>query len=573
LWRLAPFFVLALILGLITVWFQTHRAMSGSLYQRDGLGVRLLGGTWAVWFYLGKALLPVKLNMIYPRWAVDPGWVWAYFPVVAWWLAIGVCWWFRRAWGGAVLVGLGCFFVTLLPVLGFFDMSFFVYARAADHLQYLALPGVIALVVGGVRSRLQSSSLPFRLSAGVVVATLSVLTWNRAVVFKGPETLWRDTLAKNRRAWPAYNNLGMATKNQVEELNCYLTALRLNPNYVDAHNNLGVVLYQQGKTEEAIFHFREALRLHPGSASAHNNLGGVLMNQGKTDEALMHLRQALELNPNYVDAHNNLGMAFARQGRLAEAVKCFETSLRLNPGQPDAHYNLGNVAFAQGGVSDAVTHYRATLHAKPDSIEAHHNLGIALATLGRTQEAVAEFAAALKLKPDFGPTQYQLAEVLLKQGQRAEAVRWFGAAVQSQPGYAEAHHRLGLVLAEELKAGEAIQHLREAVRLKPNWVEALNPLAWMLATQTDSKLRDGAEAVRLATQANQLTGGTNANVLDTLAAAHAEAGQYAEAHRTAQKAIELVRAAGITNSVAQIEARLHLYEASQPFRGNQWANP
>jgi tetratricopeptide (TPR) repeat protein len=571
--RLAPFLALALILGLITVWFQTHRAMSGNLYQRDSLGVRLLGGTWAVWFYLGKTFLPVKLNMIYPRWEVDPALVRAYVPALVWLGSIAVCWRFRRSWGRAVLFGLGCFFVTLLPVLGFFDMSFFVYARAADHLQYLALLGVIALVVGGASSRFRNFSLPFRLSAGVVVVVLSVLTWNRAHVFKGQESLWRDTLAKNPQAWAAYNNLGMATKNPVEEFNCYVKALRLNPNYVDAHNNLGVVLYQSGKVEEAIAHFREALRLYPGNAFAHNNLGGALSNLGKNDEALVHLDQAIQINPNYAEAYSNLGMALMRQGRMAEATKCFETSLRLNPQHPDTHHNLGNIAYAQDRFGDAEAHYRATLRARPDSFETHHNLAMALAALGRTTEAFTEFDAALKLKPDFAPAQYQIGELLLKQGNRAEAARWLAAAVRSQPASAEAHRRLGLVLAEEQQASEAIQHLREAVRLKTNWVDALNPLAWMLATQTDSKLRDGAEAVRLATQANQLTGGTNVTVLDTLAAAHAEMGQYPQASRIAQEALELARAAGKTNSTAQIEARLRLYEAGQPFHRNREANP
>ncbi len=195
--RLAPFFALAPILGLVTVWFQSHRAMSGNLYQRDGLIVRLLDGTWAVWFYLGKALLPVNLSMIYPRWEVNPAWVWTYAPAFLWWTGLGVCWWFRRVWGRAVLFGLVCFFVTLLPVLGFFDMSFYVYSRVADHLQYLALLGVIAVVVGGAGFRFQDSSLGFPLSAGAVMVELAFLTWIRASVFKGQETLWRDTLAKN----------------------------------------------------------------------------------------------------------------------------------------------------------------------------------------------------------------------------------------------------------------------------------------------------------------------------------------------------------------------------------------
>lgn len=567
--RLAPFFALAFALGLVTVWFQTHRAMSGNLYQRDGLGVRLLGGTWAVWFYLAKALLPVRLSMIYPRWAVDATSVWAYFPALAWWGGLGVCWWFRRLWGRTLLFGLGCFFVTLLPVLGFFDMSFFVYSRVADHLQYLALLWVVALVVGGAGSKLKVQSPAFKVCAGLAVAVLSVLTWNRADVFKGQESLWRDTLAKNPAAWAAYNNLGMATKNPVEEFNCYLTALRLNPNYVDAHNNLGVILYQQGRREEGMAHFREALRLQPESAPAHNNLGSILVEAGNLDEAMPHLQKALRINPNYVDAHNNLGLALLRQGRKAEAATQFKTSLRLHPDQPEAHYNLGNIRFSEGNFTDAADHYRAALRARPDHFETHYNLGMALAALERWVEAGGEFNASLHLNPNFSPAQYQLGQVSLKQGNRAEAVKWFAAAVQSQPDFPEPHHRLGVILAEAGESGEAILHLRQAVRLKPDWVESLSALAWLLATEADSQFRDGNEAVRLAAHANQLTGGTNVEVLDTLAAAHAETGGFVEATRAAQQALTKARAASETNLAARIGARLRLYEARQPFRGNR----
>lgn len=571
--RLTPFFAAAVILGLATVWFQTHRAMSGNLYHRDGLGVRLLGGTWAVWFYLGKALLPLRLTMIYPRWEVNPTWVWGYFPALAWWGALAICWWFRRQWGGAVLFGLGCFFVTLLPVLGFFDMSIFVYARAADHLQYLALLGAIALVIGIVSFRFQAFKLPFRLGAGVVVLTLSVLSWNRANVFLGQETLWRDTLDKNPRAWAAYNNYGMAIseKNPTEEFNCYMTALSLNPNYADAHNNLAVVLYQRGRIDEAIDHFRTSLRLNPGNASAQNNLGGALSNQGKLDEAIRHLKQAILIKPTYTEAYVNLGKALMRAGRMTEAAKCFDTALRLSPNNPEAYNNLGNLAHAEGRLGDAETYYRTVLRFRPNSIETHHNLGLTLAALGRATEALAEFETVLKLKPNFAPAQYQIAELLRKEGRRTEAAEFYAAAARSLPDSAEAQHSLGTILMEENKAGEAMPHLREAVRLKPNWVEALNSLAWALATQPDSQFRDGAEAVRLATQACQLTGRTNVNALDTLAAAHAEAGQYVEASTTAGKALKLARSAGNANLAEQIEARLRFYKAGQPFRGSREA--
>ncbi len=569
--RLAPFFAMAFVLGLVTVWFQSHRAMSGNLYQRDQLGIRLLGGSWAVWFYLWKALLPLNLSMIYPRWEIQFGSVAAYLPALLGLAAILIGWRFRRTWGGAFLCGLGGFAVTLLPVLGFFDMSFFVYSRVADHLQYLALLGVIAVVIGGLSAKLEGQSLAF--VAAALVVSLGLLSWSRARAFRGQESLWRDTVQKNPAAWAAWNNLGMATKNPAEEYDCYVRALRLNPNYVDAHNNLGVVLYQQGRREAGVAHFFEAVRLQPGSAPAHNNLGGVLMDQGKFDDALSHLKSAIEINPNYVDAHNNLGLALLRLGQMAEAEAQFETVLRLNPGQVSAQYYLGNIAFAQDRFGDAVNRYQTVLNINPDHLEARHNLAMALLWSGQTNQAIVEFDAVLRLNPDFGPSQYQLGEISLEQGRKAEALRWFAAAVQSQPNAHEARHRLGMLLADTGNPREAIQHLQQAVGLKPEWVDALADLAWLLATQADAALRDGKLANELASRANQLTGGTNVAVLDTLAAAQAETGQFNKATRTAQLAVEFARASGNMNLARPIEARLRLYEAGRPFRGHPATNP
>jgi Flp pilus assembly protein TadD len=121
-------------------------------------------------------------------------------------------------------------------------------------------------------------------------------------------------------------------------------------------------------------------------------------------------------------------------------------------------------------------------------------------------------------------------------------------------------------LAGRKQIGEALAHFHEAVRLKPDWLEALNNLAWMLATQPDGKLRNGTEAVRLATRAVELTKTNNPGALDTLGAAYAEAGRFAEAAAAAQKAVELAAAAGQKELVAEIQKRRQLYQARQAFR-------
>jgi tetratricopeptide (TPR) repeat protein len=466
LWlRLAPFFLLSLLFGLVTVWFQSHRAMGGAGAHGDSLLVRLLGGSWAVWFYLWKALWPVRLAMIYPRWEINPASPFAYLPALLLLGAVFLGWRFRRTSGRPVLFGLGYFLVMLWPVLGFFDMSFFVYARAADHLQYLALIGVISLTVGGLSAGWQG--FRFQLGAGLAVIVLSLLTWERAGVYAGQETLWRDNLARNPQAWAAYNNLGNAAADPDEALRYYQAALHLKPDYALAWNNVGAILYAQGKLAEAAAHFQEAVGLQPGYPDAHNNLGLAWLDQGKQAEALAEFDTALRLRPDYADAHNNLGRALAEQGKLAEARVQFMEALRLNPDYADAHGNLARLLLAQGNAE---------------------------------------------------------------------------------------------------QAGEAIAQFRETLRLKPDWIEALNNLAWMLATLPDAKLRNGAEALRLAGRAVELTNTNNPGALDTLGAAYAEAGRFPEAVACGEKAVALAETVGQTNVAAGLRAHLRLYQSSQPVR-------
>src|ERR1035438_5541476 len=93
----------------------------------------------------------------------------------------------------------------------------------------------------------------------------------------------------------------------------------------------------------------------------------------------------------------------------------------------------------------------------------------------------------------------------------------------------------------------------------------MNNLAWILATHPDPKLREGAEAVRLAERAASLAGSNSASALDTMAAAYAEVGRFAEAAGNIGQAIALAQAAGQTNAFAKFRARLDLYQAEKPF--------
>jgi tetratricopeptide (TPR) repeat protein len=113
---------------------------------------------------------------------------------------------------------------------------------------------------------------------------------------------------------------------------------------------------------------------------------------------------------------------------------------------------------------------------------------------------------------------------------------------------------------------EAAANYEQAVKMNPDWPIALNDLAWIRATAPQAELRNGLEAVRLAERACELSGGKEARFLGTLDAAYAEAGRFAEAIATAEKARELALAAGDKGIAAAAGQRLTLYRKQQPYR-------
>ncbi|MGD0016180.1 MAG: tetratricopeptide repeat protein, partial [Verrucomicrobiia bacterium] len=325
--RSIPFFAVAGLLGCVAVWFQYHRSIVSDIVREDSFWQRLAGAGWAVWFYIYKAVLPLKLCFVYPRWQIDATNVLSYIPgllVVAGLLA---CWRYRQRWGRPWLFGIGYYVVMLLPVLGFVNVYFMRFSFVADHWQYFSIIGLIALAVGGGTTILQRTGRLGHdlglLAAGIVLMTLGMSTWRQTLIYKDLQTLWRDTLTKNPNAWMAHNNLGVLLAGQgrtTEAIAEYVAAMRIKPDSAEVHSNLGAALAGQGRIAEAIEEQKAALRIRPDYYPAHDRLGVILAGQGRTTEAIAEYVAAVRLEPNYAEAHCNLANALAGYGKLAEAI-------------------------------------------------------------------------------------------------------------------------------------------------------------------------------------------------------------------------------------------------------------
>jgi Flp pilus assembly protein TadD len=218
-------------------------------------------------------------------------------------------------------------------VLGFFDIYPFLYSYVADHFQYLASLGLIALAAAGL-SRLRAyAPRPGLLIAAALLLGLGTLTWRQSRIYQSAETLYRATLERNPACWMAWNNLGhvlLSDRTKLPEaITCFDHALRLRPDYAEAHGNVGLALSQAGRAAEAVTHLQESLRLKPGVYQMHNNLGIALATAGRPAEALGSFRQAAALNPHLPNIEENWGKALLLLGRKEEAAEHFAIAARL----------------------------------------------------------------------------------------------------------------------------------------------------------------------------------------------------------------------------------------------------
>jgi len=276
--------------------------------------------------------------------------------------------------------------------------------------------------------------------------------------------------------------------------------IKINPNYADAHNNLGVLLSDLKRYEEAEKEFREAIRINPNDAGAHNNLGNLLKNLKRYEEAEKEYREAIRINPNYAEAHNNLGLLLKDLNRYEEAEKEYREAIRINPNYAEAHNNLGNLLTQHlKRYEEAEKEFREAIRINPNYAEAHNNLGLLLKDLNRYEEAEKEYREAIRLNPNLAEAHYNLGNLLQNLNHYEEAEKEYREAIRINPNLAEAHYNLGNLLQNLNHYEEAEKEYREAIRINPNDAGAHNNLGALLANLNhyEEAEKEFREAIRI----------------------------------------------------------------------------
>lgn len=326
---------------------------------------------------------------------------------------------------------------------------------------------------------------------------------------------------------------------------------------------------------EAIKEYETALRLEPHYPMVHYNLGTLYLELRKFEEARTHLEKVIELESNNSLAHNNLGAVYFELGEYARARQHFSQAIRVAPLFAEAYRNLGELEVLQGNVAEAEALLRKALlcYEELDNTVASEvawtavRLGNLLVDDGKLDEAEVYYRKTVLLTPEHPVAYYNLAQIFSRKGKKDQAFTMYRETLVRDPEFAEAHFDLAGLLKQRGQFKEAVEHYSRVAEIrKERFAPALRELAWLLATCPEDAVRDGAQAVQLAEQLCRATGCNRPSILDTLAAAYAEAARFDEAVKTAERALHLSKVKGQKELENEIQRRLKAYHQKKAWR-------
>ena len=313
----------------------------------------------------------------------------------------------------------------------------------------------------------------------------------------------RGSLVKTQDRPDAHNMLGLLLGQKGAEprevLAEFRKAVRLRPNFAEAHNNAGLVLAQSDDDTAAIKEFREAIRIRPDYADAHANLGATLITTD-LEQAIAELEKAVVLQPNSAKALFNLAEAYGRSPNRgpAKQIEALRKVVSIAPAFARARLALGKALLQDGKVADAVTELQQAARLDPQSGEAHYQLGLALARAGKQEQATVEVQRGRELSATDERnqnTKLDIAEgrAALDKGQLDQATAKFQQAIKLQPDSSEAQHYVGVVLEKRGDAAGAAAAYQKALALNPGDVTARQSLDRLTLPDAPAPQSSGVE--------------------------------------------------------------------------------
>jgi tetratricopeptide (TPR) repeat protein len=384
LWQLRekiPFFVFSAVFAIITLCTQQS-------VKHAPLNSRLANAPVSFATYLAKTFWPHNLAVFYPFSEQLPIWQILGSVLLILVISAAVIAVARRL--PYLFVGWLWYTITILPVIGIVPVGNF---AMADRFTYLPSIGIAIMLAWGIpllfRNKDMRKNILFP-AAVVFLIILSVLTWEQCSYWKNSVTLFSH-------------------------------ALRVTKDNAPAHNNLGLALFAEGKSEEAIYHYNEAIRITPITPHhfmAYNNRGLAYNKLGQHQMAIEDFNEAIHLKQDYAEAYNNRGTIYQKLGQYQRAIEDFSEAIRLKPDDSSGYFNRGNTYINLGRYQQAIEDFNNAIRLDPASSDAYNNRAFIYIKLGRYQQALEDYSKAILLKSDYADAYNNRALVYINLGNK-----------------------------------------------------------------------------------------------------------------------------------------------------------
>jgi tetratricopeptide (TPR) repeat protein len=392
-------------------------------------------------------------------------------------------------------------------------------------------------------------------------------------------------LSSSEFRWPYFTAIALSEMGAEEAFAWFERSSRLKPDYAPLYVLLGRAYFDSGQQEPAMTAFLHAINLDSTSSHAHLGIAKISFYQMDLEKSRNHLENALKYNPKNGEAYGLQVQVYKRLGETANAEKAQQMKERLPKvtSIPDLVYGdlieegvsaawyqeRGQIYMRKGLYEKAVKEYQSVLKLRPDA-EDHNNLGLSFQRLGNYDQAVLHFRESVALNPQKIEANINLGTALYESGHANEALAYIKKAQRMDPDFQNISLILGTIYMHSGQTKNAISEYQTGLAKDPEDIRLAVQLAWVLATSSNRSFRDGDKAIGIAQNICEKTNYLFPEILDVLACAYAETGQFDRAIGTAQRAFQLAKSANKKNLTEQIQLRMDLYQSKQPYRNPEF---
>lgn len=432
-----PFFLLALIFGIIAIYAQKQ---SNSILDLSVFTFpqRIVFACYGFITYLYKLLLPIQLSAYYPYPVKSGGTVPVlFYAYVILFLGLTTYVIYSVRNTKKIFFGLGFFTVTVFLVLQLLPVG---NTIMADRYSYIPSIGIFYLAGEAVNfawdKKLKLVSI---LLLCVFTVFFSLQTYARCSIWKNGMTLWTDVIDQDQTIASAYYNRGNFIMNHGgfnEALNDFNKAIELAPNHFDAFNNRGNLFMNHNLYDSALKDFNKAIKLKPDLSTAYYNRGIIFMQEKKFDQAIKDFSKAIELKPNDFETYFKRGYVFTTIGRNEEALNYYNKAIKINPDKVQAYINRGYLYMTLKENDAALKDFSKAIRLVPDHVTAYYNRGVLYYAEKKFEEAIINYSAVIAIRPDYTEAYYNRGLAEYYAGKKNEACMDMkhAASLGSKPG-------------------------------------------------------------------------------------------------------------------------------------------